>query len=76
MSKLSTCSEYLKFKRQVENNPCVGMIPLHYPAHEFILGAYFISSFATFRHPYVQLVMTNPGTNQGWDCTDTSGGQQ
>ena len=50
------------------------MILLHYLAHEFILGAYSISSFATFQHPYVQFVMTNCGTKQGWDCTDTEGG--
>lgn len=72
-SKLSNCSEYFKLKRQVENNPCVGMILLHYLAHEFILGAYFISSFAVFQHPYVQFAMTNGGTNAGWDCTDTRG---
>lgn len=75
-SKLSNCSEYFKLKRQVENNPCVGMILLHYLAHEFILGAYFIGSFAVFQHPYVQFAMTNGGTNAGWDCTDTRGGHQ
>lgn len=73
MSKLSNCSEYFKLKRQAENNPCVGRFLLHYLAHEFILGAYFISSSATFQHLYVQFVMTNRGTNQGWDCTDTEG---
>lgn len=40
------------------------MILLHYLAHEFILSAHFIHSFATFQHPYVQFVMTKRGTKR------------
>lgn len=47
MSKLSNYPEHFKLKGLVENNHCVGMVLLHYLAHEFRLCVYFNSPFSS-----------------------------